>query len=45
MRFSLPLQVLERGPGGEVSESPELNTKNRRERHIGRFLMNDRINF
>jgi len=24
MRFSPPLQVLERGPGGEVSESPEL---------------------
>jgi len=23
MRFSPPLQVLERGPGGEVSESPE----------------------
>jgi len=22
MRFSPPLQVLERGPGGEVSESP-----------------------
>jgi len=26
MRFSPPLQVLERGPGGEVSESPKLNT-------------------
>jgi len=24
MRFSPPLQVLERGPGGEVSESPDL---------------------
>ncbi len=24
MRFSPPLQVLERGPGGEVSESPEV---------------------
>jgi|GEM_PF-1139122 len=24
MRFSPPLQVLERGPGGEVSESPEI---------------------
>jgi len=23
MRFSPPLQVLERGPGGEVSESPD----------------------
>ena len=28
MRFSPPLQVLERGPGGEVSESPEINTDN-----------------
>jgi len=25
MRFSPPLQVLERGPGGEVSESPVYN--------------------
>ena len=25
MRFSPPLQYLERGPGGEVSESPAFN--------------------
>jgi len=27
MRFSPPLQVLERGPGGEVSESPAIESQ------------------